>query len=578
MPQRHFVTRHPGAITWAVRHGLRARKVAMENFDPAVVRPGDVVIGTLPIHLVAVVNQRGGHYWHLTMEVPPAWRGRELSADDMDACGARLHEFRVLSLGSRSENMGGPEVWDEHPEASARPVLHLCIATGQQLPNAVPIKLRRWDRVVIFASLRMKASAEKLTAFVADTAASLGLPPESAEALLMRLPQESNAAEVRAAVQAAVLKLRRQFPLHQLELNITGGMKLMTLGFADALRGQARILYCDAERGALETVEPEGEPAVPLGPELDLATYLRVQGWHIVGGGVPTAEEQRRIGARSRLTATLALQLPVLSPELTAFVDGFKSPCKGLMALLHALAAEALDSARRGPFQPLQQARRQGDAGISPEGMALLRHLRHAGLLVKGTEVQAKAHSLRVSFADEAAARYVAGGYLEEFAWLSARAAGLPEAHVGMNTSVDRIERRAGRRQNELNEIDVGVAWNARLLVIECKAGRQLSHGEKVQSILHKAASIRSAVGGALARGWIIGNTPLPSASEADIRERAKLNQLEVRLGAGELASLPATIAQWAGLAQDAAGFDWRAEVLPLADTRPAAASPGRKR
>lgn len=578
MPQRYLVTRHRGALTWAVRHGLRARKVAMDNFDPSIVRPGDVVIGTLPIQLVAEVNRLGAHYWHLTMDVPPEWRGRELSADDMDACGARLHEFRVLPLGLRSEHMGAPEVWGEHPEATGRLTLHLCIATGQHLPNAVSIMLRPWDRVVIFASARMKASADRLAAFAASEAQRLGLPPDSGQALHFRLPEENSPAAVRTAVQQAVSKLRRQFPSHQIELNITGGMKLMTLGFADALRGLARVLYCDAERGVLQTVEPEGEASVPLGPELDFDRYLRVQGFQVVAGGVPEPELRKRMEDRRRLTATLALRLPSLSPQLACSVNAgeVSAWCNGLIGLLHALANEALPNHRRRKgFQPQQQASRKGEHGICPEGMSLVEHLRHAGLLVKGTQVQAKGQVLQLCFADEAAARYVGGGYLEEFAWLSACAAGLPESHVGFNAHVDRLERRAGRRQDELNEIDVAVAWNARLLLIECKAGRQLKDGERAQTILHKAAALRSAVGGALAGSWIVGNAEFPASTDADIRERAKLSHIEVRLGAGELDRLPAAIAAWAGLPNSQAGFNWRAELLPLSAAKGASTKPG---
>lgn len=536
----------------------------------SAIRPGDVVIGTLPIQLVAEVNQRGGHYWHLAMDVPPEWRGRELSADDMDACSARLHEFRVLPLGSRSEDMAGPDTWDEGGE---RPTLHLCIASGQQLPNAVPIKVSAWERVVVFASRRMKDSADKLAAFVADEASRRGRP-EAAEVLRFDLPDESSLPKLRAAVQAAVAELRRRYPQHQLVLNMTGGLKLMTLAFADVLRGQARILYCDAERGVLEAVEPEGQPPVPLGPELDFENYLRVQGFRIVDGGVPDVAKQERMDERRALTATLALQLPKVDPSLHAMVGNWR--CRGLAALLRKLAVDGVDSVRSGAFAATQHARLLDDTRVGADGMALVRHLKEARLLVKGTEIEAGARPLQVCFADVEAARYLAGGFLEEFAWLSARAAGLPEGHVGMNAHLDPLQRRAGRQGEALNEVDVGVAWNARLLLIECKAGRQLGSGDRAQPILNKAVAVRNGVGGALARSWIVGDAELPAREAADVGARAKVGQVELRLGAGELARLPTTIAEWAGLQGSVPTIDWRAEVLPLAP-KPAPGGKGRK-
>jgi CRISPR-associated protein Csx16 len=89
-----FVSRHGGAADWARAQGLTVdRRVA--HLELGEVRPGDVVIGTLPVHLAALVCARGARYLHLVLELSPQRRGRELSAADMAACGARLEEYRV---------------------------------------------------------------------------------------------------------------------------------------------------------------------------------------------------------------------------------------------------------------------------------------------------------------------------------------------------------------------------------------------------------------------------------------------------------------------------------------------------
>lgn len=93
----YFVTRHAGAREWARRRGLDVDAV-VSHLDPAKVTPGDVVVGTLPVHLVAEVVERGGRYLHLTLDVPPDLRGRELTADDMDRLGARLEEYVVTRV------------------------------------------------------------------------------------------------------------------------------------------------------------------------------------------------------------------------------------------------------------------------------------------------------------------------------------------------------------------------------------------------------------------------------------------------------------------------------------------------
>ncbi|MCK6426804.1 MAG: CRISPR-associated protein Csx16 [Burkholderiaceae bacterium] len=97
MSRTFFLSRHPGAIEWARRQGLGVDQW-LAHLDVAQVQPGDTVIGTLPIHLAAQVCARGGRYLHLSLDVPPQWRGRELTADELEAAGARLEGFTVTSM------------------------------------------------------------------------------------------------------------------------------------------------------------------------------------------------------------------------------------------------------------------------------------------------------------------------------------------------------------------------------------------------------------------------------------------------------------------------------------------------
>lgn len=88
---RYFISRHPGALEWFQRQGLDAQHIT--HLDPALVGPGDVVMGTLPVHLAAEVCGRGARYLHLQMAVSPDMRGTEFSADLMELFDARLVEI-----------------------------------------------------------------------------------------------------------------------------------------------------------------------------------------------------------------------------------------------------------------------------------------------------------------------------------------------------------------------------------------------------------------------------------------------------------------------------------------------------
>lgn len=89
----YFVTRHPGAVEWAIRQSISA--VHIEHLDTDILKPGDSVIGTLPVHIAAQVCIKRARYIHLLMTIPPDARGHELTAQEMDAFGAELCEYHV---------------------------------------------------------------------------------------------------------------------------------------------------------------------------------------------------------------------------------------------------------------------------------------------------------------------------------------------------------------------------------------------------------------------------------------------------------------------------------------------------
>lgn len=93
----YFISRHPGALHWAREHGVRV-DVQLVHLELENITAGDIVIGSLPVNLVAELNLKQARYLHLTLELPPEWRGVELNAEQMRQCNARLEEFRAERL------------------------------------------------------------------------------------------------------------------------------------------------------------------------------------------------------------------------------------------------------------------------------------------------------------------------------------------------------------------------------------------------------------------------------------------------------------------------------------------------
>lgn len=93
----YLVSRHPGAVTWCQRQGIAVDTI-VPHIDVSIIRPGDMVIGTLPINLAAEIQQLGCRYIHLSLQVPFDLRGVELSSEQLEGIGASLEEFHIKKM------------------------------------------------------------------------------------------------------------------------------------------------------------------------------------------------------------------------------------------------------------------------------------------------------------------------------------------------------------------------------------------------------------------------------------------------------------------------------------------------
>ncbi|MBK1618504.1 CRISPR-associated protein Csx16 [Lamprobacter modestohalophilus] len=132
----YFVTRHPGACDWASGEGLAIDHI-VSHLDPQIVVDGDIVIGTLPVHLAANICAHGARYLHLSLQMPPALRGKELSAADMRECQACIEEYHVVQVehGSNSD----PNAELTSPEDSAPQTSQPCVIDTRSTARNLPV-------------------------------------------------------------------------------------------------------------------------------------------------------------------------------------------------------------------------------------------------------------------------------------------------------------------------------------------------------------------------------------------------------------------------------------------------------
>jgi CRISPR-associated protein Csx16 len=91
-----IVTRHPGAREWIRAQGWKGS--CIDHLDIGCVRPGDIVMGTLPANLAAEVCATGARYVHLALRIPPELRGVELSPAQMQQYGADLRAYDIREI------------------------------------------------------------------------------------------------------------------------------------------------------------------------------------------------------------------------------------------------------------------------------------------------------------------------------------------------------------------------------------------------------------------------------------------------------------------------------------------------
>ena len=175
-----------------------------------------------------------------------------------------------------------------------------------------------------------------------------------------------------------------------------------------------------------------------------------------------------------------------------------------------------------GLAQPVQQL------GHSPRGRwrQALTRIADAGLVWWNGD-----RELRFDSVD--AARYLGGHWLEEFAWLVARDAGLQDVHC---SAVGRWESQSGAAA-PTNEFDLLAVHGNRLLVVECKTGR-LDAGE--QAVATRLESLGRNAGG------LFGSSLLVSARELPETMKGRCRSLGIRfLERGAVNDLADCIAHW---------------------------------
>jgi CRISPR-associated protein Csx16 len=586
MPTKYFVTRHDGAIQWAYKAGHKATK--MTQFDVSIVQGGDIVIGTLPVHLAGEVLKRGGKYWHLSMEVPMEFRGKELTAEQMNEFGARLEEYRVLDRGARISDTLEVVV---PPFAKEERLIHVVIASQQIVPNLLPALTLPCHGLCILVSedTSIQASAELLGGMAKKHFAQRA----DFEVMLYRLGGGTLFPDLVRQFTEARKTIGERWGRTRVCLNVTGGTKPMALAATEAFAGGAYIVYCDTSTNRIECIDPaECAPVPPCYEALTFPLYLEANRYLICEPPLNTPPTVKEMKSRRNMTAFLARNAVALGKQsvprgrIERSITGKYWPesmkendtqghATSPLARISEIGSNVDKDNRGRPTKPHPHVRWTLPVGDGYTNWChLLEMLERVGLItilkrVGPRDGAAEANCVILfKFRGSDCARYVGGTWMEEFAALTARdvveRVGLDaNSVVRMGVELKPVPSAGTAEPGNwpLNELDVAMYHRGRLLMIETKAG-SLSY--KSQDALNKLERLRRSAGGPFGAAWLLSARNSSEDEGSDLMRRARFYGIEVH-GVNQLESFHIALSQWLRLAPDEAVLTnppvWSAET-----------------
>jgi len=369
--------------------------------------------------------------------------------------------------------------------------IHVVLVSQEPLANGIPIVMDRPEAVVAVCTdmAIQKKFDRKLLQFLEKKKIAFRREEKAPDSIL---------SEVCAWASDLMNRLEKEFPGEGIVLNLTGGNKIMSLGFWEAFKGRAlRVIYTDTAHDCIEILsEKGGAPSLSLhvGNVLDIPDYLSIQGLDYTSASSDIKEWVKKAGERSSLTQFLVLHAPALKLFYSS-LDGMAGQNGGTFKRVpNGVWVSALDR-------------------IIGAGLAKWKH---------GTR--------EITFSGQEAAQYLGGGWLEEYAYLVAKNLGFHDVRSNVKIAS------TSETTPVNNELDVVICHRNRLFILECKTGRMEGDSwkeTKTNDIAYKSEVLRQAVGGRFAGTFIL------TAQETPLGLTDRARSMEITLvGPEDLAEL----------------------------------------
>jgi hypothetical protein len=406
------------------------------------------------------------------------------------------------------------------------PHLHVALVTERPEVSLIPILQLRPQRIVLVPCQSSPQAAERLAILLRHE-----LPGATEIETYPSLPSGDPRRCAEHANQLAEAIYRQQFdePSLSVTLDLGGCGTLTALLFQQAMRRcSADWLYVDAQAGifyrmACDSPQPTPE-AMAIEPVLDVDRYLQANG-------------RKRVRARSDSSAwrEACQQRRTLTHYLAHHADRLA----GLLGELHDIVhgdggvLSAPDPHSGARLRPGAEHQRLHMTPRFPATDALTA-LREAGLLQWSSDTP---QAVGITSVEDA--HYLGGGWLTEYAWLSAREAGLSQVY-----SEAHILDLSGQHNTEPVVSDCLAVERNQLLFIECLIARPGPKACLEQGLKRLHGMLNHSEGLAVTR-VLLACGEFDKARQR-LTELQRLQGLQVQVvESEELKHLPALLANW---------------------------------
>lgn len=336
----------------------------------------------------------------------------------------------------------------------SQPVL-VCLLTGQHIPNLISVKHYKPRTLILVASTAMASRAKPFLAALKAGGHDYELCHE-----IVQLADETNLEKVIESA-TGILENHKNQPII---LNITGGNKVMTIGFYTAFKDKSKIVY-------IENNNREGFLDLAGGCErfngtVGIEEFL--QGYGTMGEKSLSTLQQSESRAQAGYDCALALASGAQSVDLLQFDPEDETKDRELHQEFRRNGGKLVKSYWTNFAINHQDALAQWGVDPALESVAINKYQ----------------------------AEYLTGGWLEVFIWgllkKQAHDLNINDVNIGF------VAKPLGNKNASGNDFDVCFIRNLELFIIECKSGDQ-SHDSQAD-VLYKVEAIKRQYGALNAR------------------------------------------------------------------------------